>query len=132
MNIKERTRLQIETFSKALARLEEVMPMDESEVVRDAMIQRFEFTFELGWKAMRHVLLDWGERVPEVVGSVIQQAKSAHLIDDAAAWLEIRDCRNLTSHTYDEGTAVKVAATVRAVAVAEFRKLREKFQSIAA
>jgi len=34
-------------------RLAEVVALPESEVVRDATIQRFEFTFEVVWKALK-------------------------------------------------------------------------------
>ena len=31
-----------------------------NDTVRDGMIQRFEFTFELGWKALKEYMLDAG------------------------------------------------------------------------
>lgn len=40
-------------FEKALRRLEEALDKPESAIVRDASIQRFEFTFELAWKAIQ-------------------------------------------------------------------------------
>ena len=43
--------LALGNFEKALARLHEVLVLDETDIVRDALIQRFEFTFETGWQA---------------------------------------------------------------------------------
>ena len=37
----------------AAARLNEVAALPESDIVRDAAIQRFEFTFELVWKTLQ-------------------------------------------------------------------------------
>jgi hypothetical protein len=40
-------------FHQALQRLQEPLAMPYSEVVRDGVIQRFEFTFELLWKTLQ-------------------------------------------------------------------------------
>jgi hypothetical protein len=37
----------------AAARLDEVAALPETDIVRDAAIQRFEFTFELVWKTLQ-------------------------------------------------------------------------------
>ena len=42
-----------------------MLAVAEDDIVRDSLIQRFEFTYELGWKAMFYWLRDQGERVPE-------------------------------------------------------------------
>ena len=61
MELSERTRVQIEQFHMALARFDELLPLNEDDIVRDALIQRFEFTFEIAWRCMFRVLRDWGE-----------------------------------------------------------------------
>ncbi len=43
-------------FERALQRFREVLAETETTVVRDAAIKRFEFTFELGWKATQRFL----------------------------------------------------------------------------
>ena len=40
-------------FEQALRRLEEALAKPEDPIVRDACIQRFEFTFEMAWKALQ-------------------------------------------------------------------------------
>ena len=40
-------------FERALGRLEEALAVPEDPIVRDACIQRFEFTFEMAWKALQ-------------------------------------------------------------------------------
>ncbi len=94
-------------FSKALVRLEEALAEPPSPLVRDAAIQRFEFSFELGWKAVKEVLKQQGLdcRSPK---SCLRAAFSQGWIDDEAAGLLLLDDRNLTSHTYDEALAEKI------------------------
>lgn len=47
-------------FQQAVRRLQEPCAQPENEFVRDLVIQRFEFCFELGWKMLRLKLLEEG------------------------------------------------------------------------
>jgi Nucleotidyltransferase substrate binding protein like len=40
----------IDPFQKAVLKLEEILMLPKDEVVHDATVQRFEYTFELAWK----------------------------------------------------------------------------------
>jgi hypothetical protein len=40
-------------FERALLRLEEALEKPEDAIVRDACVQRFEFTFEMAWRAVQ-------------------------------------------------------------------------------
>ena len=71
---RERFELGRGQFERALARLREALAVEETEIVRDAIIQRFEFTYELGWKCMFYWLRTQKEKVPEVARQVIQAA----------------------------------------------------------
>ena len=117
-------------FEKALVRLHEALAENETGLVRDALIQRFEFTYELGWKCMFYWLRAQKEQVPEVVRQVIRTAFRAELISDADLWEKIKDCRDETSHTYDEKKAIEVAAFVRSQAVHAFDTLLGKLKSL--
>ena len=72
------------------------------EMVKMALIQAFEFTFELAWKTMKDYLESEG--FDKMAGSkdVIRTAFQAELIEDAEAWLNCIEKRNTASHTYDE------------------------------
>lgn len=126
----ERFELARSQFEKALARLHEALAENETGLVRDALIQRFEFTYELGWKSMFYWLRAQKENVPEVVRQVIQAAFRAELIAAADQWEKIKDYRDETSHTYDEKKAIEVAAFVRAQAVHAFDALLVKLRSL--
>jgi len=112
-------------YINALQRLREALSMDETDIVRDALIQRFEFTYELAWKAMYDLLRLQGESPPKMVRPVLQAALVARFIADAQAWERIKDYRDQTSHTYDAAKAVEVAAFIRAEAVAAFDALEQ-------
>ena len=118
-----RFELALASFEKALARLHEVLAENETGIVRDALIQRFEFTFETGWKAMFRWLRARGAAVDDEAFSVLPRAFANRLITDEAGWTELRKKRNLTAHTYKEELAVEVAALVRAQGVQLFDDL---------
>ncbi|MBI5784314.1 MAG: nucleotidyltransferase substrate binding protein [Rhodocyclales bacterium] len=122
----ERLALQREYFEKALNRLGEALALDESDVVRDAIIQRFEFTFEMAWKAMFRYLTDKGERVAAKAWAVLPIAFESLLIEDAEAWDKMRDYRNETSHEYNQIKAQEVAAFVRQRAYPALCALRDE------
>lgn len=115
--------LALTAFERALARLHEVLAVNETAIVRDALIQRFEFTFEAAWKCAYRWLRARGANVAEEAFAVLPRALANGLIDDEAAWTEIRTRRNQTSHTYDEALAIAVAAFVRRDAAPAFDRL---------
>ena len=94
----------------AVQRLQEAVAQPETDLVRDAVIQRFEFTFELAWKSLKLYL----ERQGLECGgprSTLKQAFAEGLIEspeEADAWLRVLDDRNLTSHAYDEALAIRI------------------------
>lgn len=117
-------------FLKALDRLHEVLELDESPIIRDSLIQRFEFTYELAWKSMFYWLKSEGEDVREMVRPVLQAAFRCELIADPDLWEKIKECRDETSHTYDEAKAVQVAAFVRDRAAVAFDAFRDVLRGL--
>ena len=84
------------------------------DMLRDALIQRFEFAFEATWKAIKpyveHLGLEAGSP-RQAICSLIP----ARLVDDedeVDAWLAMLEDRNLTSHTYIEALSVSVPERV--------------------
>lgn len=126
----ERFELARTQFGKALARLHEAIEADETPLIRDALIQRFEFTYELAWKSMFYWLRDQGEKVPEMVSPVLQAAFRCELISDPQVWEETKDSRNETSHTCNEVKAIEVASFVRSHALLAFDALHVRLQTL--
>ena len=123
MQASDRFNQALTAFTKARARLHEVLQQDENEFMRDAVIQRFEFTFEAAWKAAYRWLRARGNDVDEEAAAVIPEAFARRLIADEKGWGDMRRFRNKTSHTYDEALAMQVAAFVRQDAVRLFEAL---------
>lgn len=110
--------LDLSALEKALAALDRALaraataPHDEE--LRDACIQRFEFTFELTWKMLkRRLALDLPSA--QEVGTMsyrtlMRVGAEQGLIADPTAWFVYRDKRNLTAHTYDAAKANEIAA----------------------
>ncbi len=127
--MQERFEDQREQFERALARLREVLAASETDIVRDALIQRFEFTFEMAWRCLHRFLELKGERLVQKAWAVLPEVFQSKLIDDAELWDQLREHRNLTSHTYQEAMAVQVAAFIRARAVGAFDRLAERLRT---
>lgn len=105
--------LQLENFHKALGRLKEALAEDESDFVRDSIIQRFEFTFEMAWKTMFRYLADKGDDVAPKPWSVLPVAFEVNLIGDPDAWEQMRKYRDDASHEYNQAKAIEIAAFIR-------------------
>jgi nucleotidyltransferase substrate binding protein (TIGR01987 family) len=117
-------------YNRALDRLHEVVALDETDIIRDSLIQRFEFTYELAWKCMFYWLRAEGEQVLEMQKPILAAAFRCELIADPKLWEEIKKQRDETSHTYNEANAVSVAAFVRRMAMPEFDDLRQKLATL--
>lgn len=119
----ERLRDARQLFSAALVRLEDALARPQDEYLRDSVIQRFEFCFELAWKAMKLWLAarQLDVRNPR---DALKEAHTQGLIGDGHRWSELHRYRNLTVHTYRLETAVEVHAFIRDHAPALFRELR--------
>ena len=103
-------KLDLTSFAKALKTLEEILPVPVSDIVRDATIQRFEYTYELAWKMIkRH--LEWAGNTNTsslTMRDLFREAARVGLIKDAETWFDYHQARNETSHTYERATAEEV------------------------
>jgi len=122
-----------ENFSKALALLCEALAEDldkRSDLEKEGIIQRFEYTFELGWKTLNDYLKYSGVTLEQVTPrSVIKAGFAAKLIGDGHAWMSMLENRNLIAHTYNEKTfrrAIDLVANTYKVALEDFAKILEK------
>jgi nucleotidyltransferase substrate binding protein (TIGR01987 family) len=121
----ERLKQRIEQFQRAVDRLRDACRQPENEFIRDSVIQRFEFSYELAWKMLKLKLEQEGIEAA-TPRAVIREAVAAHLLDDGNRWSEMLQKRNLTSHTYDDRLAREVYAFVCNTALPLFQALREE------
>jgi len=81
--------------------------------LRSAVIQSFEFTYELSLRSLRRVLIERAgsaDRITDLsFNDLLRGAADAGLLPDPTAWRVWRELRNATSHAYDEAKAEQVA-----------------------
>ena len=94
-------------FLSALSRLEEALGEPEDSFLRDASIRRFEFTYELAWRAIKLWLESKELHAPSAT-EALRAALDQGLLVDRNGWSQLQNMRSLTSHTYDEAQALRV------------------------
>ncbi len=84
--------------------LKEILDEPFSVIVRDATIQRFEYTFEALWKFLKEYLKEREGIVCNSPKSCFREFFLLERITEEATveFLEMTDDRNMTSHTYKE------------------------------
>jgi nucleotidyltransferase substrate binding protein (TIGR01987 family) len=78
------------------------------DIIKEGIIQRFEYTHELAWNVMKDFLLYSG--LNNITGSrdAIRSAHLNGLLQNGEVWMDMIRSRNQTSHTYHEETADEV------------------------
>lgn len=87
------------TLNRALTRFDEE---PEDEMIQMALVQAFEFTYELSWNTMKDYLENEGFDEVKNAKQTIRTAFQAELIYDAEKWMDVIQKRNLASHTYNQ------------------------------
>ena len=115
------TRLDIRSLEKAVDRLQEGLDRYRRDTtdtqIRDGLIQRFEFTYELSHKMLKRYLEATSASpeqydampFPDLIRSGNEQGL---LLGDWPRWRAYREMRSRTSHTYDEEVALAVVAGI--------------------
>ena len=103
-------------YKKALAKLEQVVTDkdldDLSELEKEGLIQRFEYTFELAWKTLQDLLEYKGYRDIAGPNPVLEQALKDGYLQNEKGWRNMKKSRELTSHTYNSKTAEDIAEDI--------------------
>lgn len=108
--------IQLTNFKNAISRLKEALEYDykKIDIALDAVIKRFEFTFEMSWKSIMLVAKNVGkEEECKSPKTCLKLAYKMGWIKNEGAWLSLLEARNLTSHIYSQTTAEDVYETVR-------------------
>jgi nucleotidyltransferase substrate binding protein (TIGR01987 family) len=113
-------------YCNAFARLEESLSLDIFHpIVIDGVIQRYEFTYELGWKAIKAFLEEEGFEEIKSPRSAIREAFQYGLIKDGEGWISMMTDRNKTSHIYNEHQAKQIFDMIQSEYVVLLRRLRD-------
>lgn len=116
-------KLDISPLEKAVSRLQEGLVRYQQDIadtqIRDGLIQRFEFTYEISHKLLKRYM-EYASPSPEQFdgmpfSDLIRTANEQGLLQgDWSSWKSYREMRGKTSHTYDESIALEVVANIPA------------------
>jgi nucleotidyltransferase substrate binding protein (TIGR01987 family) len=120
-----------DSFVKALYFAEELESKYSDDILyateggRAAVIQHFEYTYELSWKMMKR-FIEMEDKNEDFLTKkdLFRIAGEKGLIDDFHKWVEFHKARNKTAHTYNEDTAKEVYNIAK-----EFKNYVERFIS---
>ncbi|SRR5271157_818807 len=130
------TDLDIGALEKAVSSLEAALARHDQtpgdDMIRDACIQRFEFTYELSHKMLKRYLEATSANPDEIDNLSFQDlirtgSERGLLLSDWSRWKDYRTARSTTSHTYDEDKAREVFAIVPEF-LREARYLRDQLR----
>jgi nucleotidyltransferase substrate binding protein (TIGR01987 family) len=128
--------LDISALENAITRLTEGLARYQRDTtddqIRDGLIQRFEFTYELSHKMLKRYL-EAAAPSPEVIDAmpfadlIRTGNEQGLLLGEWLNWKTYRDMRSKTSHTYDAAKALEVVAGIPAF-LAEAVFLRDQLR----
>ena len=125
-------------YRKALERLEAAVGLLSSrndfveeldDLMKEGLIQRFEYTHELAWKVMKDYATYQG--YTNIAGSrdAIRKALEMGIISDRR-WMNSIEDRNLTSHNYDNDTADEIYRNIVGVYYPLFKDMEARLLEI--
>lgn len=124
-------------YKKALQKLSEAVEyVNENvsdtetldEILKEGLIQRFEYTHELAWNVMRDYAFYQGNSMVGGSRDATREAFKLQLIEDGDTWMEMIGSRNLTSHTYNEETANDIFQKILAAYFPVFISFKETME----
>ena len=127
--IMDKFQIKLNNYKNALSRLHEALQEakdNASLIIRDGVIQRFEFTTELAWKTIREYLIANEVSDVNTPKNVMKSAFSADIISDENGWLTILHDRNSTSHIYSEDEANEIYNRIASNHIKLFDELLSK------
>lgn len=123
-NLDIRWKQRFSNYVKALQKLEEaVLYIQNSslsekknfvldEILKEGLIQRFEYTHELAWNLMKDYALYQGNSTIGGSRDATREAFILQLVSDGHIWMEMIKSRNETSHLYNQEIADEVFSKI--------------------
>lgn len=99
-------------LKKAYIKLKEVSDIYDgnNDIIRDSLIQRFEFTYELTHKTLKEFMKYLGVTLENSFPrTIFKKAYVNNLISDDKVWINLLEDRSSTSHIYNENMADEIA-----------------------
>lgn len=106
--------LSLKPLEDALESLKDILAQPVNEYIRDGVIQRFEFTFELCWKTLKRYFKLIGRQDLSVgPRPILREAGKAGVISNVDVWLNFLEQRNISTHIYNQMQAEQVYAEAK-------------------
>lgn len=118
------------SFKKAYEKLKEFVETDnDSEKDRGAIINAFQYTFELFWKTLQKYMRQM-EMLDELEpSSTIRTAFQYNLLEEGQGYMNMLKDRNLITHTYKEDTAMDIYQNIKKEYIGLLNEFIEKFDT---
>lgn len=106
--------LRVDALEAAILQLKkgflEASKNPSNELMRDGVIQRFEYTMDLAWKLMQRYLkiIQIDESAIRSKNDIFREAARLKIINNAEAWIGYYAARNETAHDYNTDKAALV------------------------
>lgn len=133
----------VKAFSKlheAVDRIKEDYPMDASgnidsdsfldDIIKEGLIQRFEYTHELAWNVMKDFLEFSGNTGIYGSRDATREAFAKGLIVNGEVWMDMIKSRNQTSHTYNEEIADDIFGKIIREYIQVFEEFTKKMETL--
>lgn len=126
----------IDALKKAISQFEQgvMRSLDnpQDELIRDGVIQRFEYTMDLTWKLLNRFLKNYigiDENSIRTKKDIFREAAKQNLIFNAENWFTYYEARNQTSHDYDSEKACAIYETSKLFLV-DVKKLIDRLEEL--
>ncbi|PKQ69873.1 nucleotidyltransferase substrate binding protein [Raineya orbicola] len=99
-------------------------------IIKEGLIQRFEYTHELAWNVMKDFFKEAGNI--NIFGSkdATREAFATGLISNGEVWMDMIISRNKTSHTYNEDTAEEIFFKIVQQYYSEFLQFKKRMEEL--
>ena len=122
-----------QNFNKAFSKLQDAVQSfeskDLSDLEKEGLIQRFEYTHELAWNVMKDFFEFEGNTTIMGSRSATREAFSKGIIKDGDIWMDIIKSRNLTTHTYNEHIAEDIVDKIIRLYYSSFKVFQLKMST---
>ena len=98
-------------------------------MIKEGLIQRFEYTHELAWNVMKDYATFQGN--PDVGGSrdATREAFQLKLVSDGKIWMDMIGSRSKTSHIYNEETADEIYSRIMDAYYPAFLEFKQNMEA---
>ncbi len=115
-------------YTKAILKLAEGVKIESNDITeleKEGVIQRFEFTHELAWNVIKDYAEYQGNNTISGSRDATREGFKMNLISDGEGWMDMIMSRNKTSHTYNEDTLHEIYNKI----ITSYYKLFKDFQN---